>query len=95
MALTAPTLAEVKLALRIDGDDGDGVLTNNVAAAVERVNRDAPDVPQSVGTEAVIRFVGYLYDGLNVYSTPDGWRHSGAEALIRPWAVRRAGVVTT
>ena len=95
MTIDAPELADVKLALRIDGDDTDTVLTRNIAAGTERANRHAPDAPVNTAHEAIIRFVGYLHDGISLdeYPSPSLWRRSGAAGLLAPWTVRRAGVI--
>ena len=92
---TAPTLAAVKRALRIDEDDLDAMLTRQIAAGTERANRQAPGAPADTAHEAIIRFVAHLYEmapGETV--SPTGvWRRSGAEGLLAPWTVRRAGVI--
>ena len=96
MTITAPALADVKLALRIDGDHADAQLTRNVAAATERANRQAPDAPTNTATEAVIRFAGWLYDGIGAHgdiSEAGIWRRCGAQGLLSPWTVRRAGAI--
>ena len=95
MTISEPTLATVKLALRIDGDDTDAQLTRNIAAATERANRQAPDAPAHTATEAVIRFAGWLYDGPvhGTISEAGAWRRSGAQGLLAPWTPRRAGVI--
>ena len=91
----ADLLAAVKLALRVDGDLTDSQLTRNIAAAVERADRQAPGAPASTRTEAIIRFVSYLHDGiaLDAYPSPSLWRRSGAMGLLAPWTVRRAGAI--
>ena len=94
--IAAPTLADVKLALRIDGDEADAQLSRNIAAATERANRQAPDAPTNTGHEAIIRFVGWLYDGIGPHgdsSEAGAWRRSGAQGLLGPWTVRRAGKI--
>lgn len=92
----APTLAAVKLALRIDEDDSDDQLTRNIEAATQRADRQAPDAPTATRTEAVIRYVAWLYEGPMAYgsiSEAGAWRRCGAESLLAPWTVRRGGVI--
>ena len=90
------SLADLKLALRIDEDDFDDMLTRNLEAATERANRQAPDAPQATKNEAILRFVGWLFeapqaDGAS--SEAGGWRRSGAEGMLAPWTIRRGGVI--
>ena len=91
-------LAAVALALRIDDDafeEARSQLTRNIAAAQALAERQAPDAPDAVKTEAIIRAVAYFFEG----AVPDGsqpaaiWRISGAAALLGPWTERRAGVI--
>lgn len=91
----APTLAAVKLALRIDEDDLDPMLMRQIAAGTERANRQAASAPIATAHEAVIRFVGHLYEGAaGEEVSPTGvWRRSGAEGLLSPWTIRRAGAI--
>lgn len=95
MALTAPTLAQIKFALRMDTDEYDDRLNEMGATALERANRQAPDAPPNVAREAMLRFIGYLNDGIDgdFYSV-NAWRLSGAESMLKPWTVRRAGAIT-
>jgi hypothetical protein len=76
-------------------------------AAKALVLRYAPDAPDAIHDEAVIRTVGYLFDrspalqdrrsdGIDVSQAPgqiSALRHSGAMALLSPWKVRRAGAI--
>lgn len=76
--------------------------------AVALVTRYAPDVPDAIANEAVIRTAGWLAEapasGARQESVGDistSWsanatgalRASGAMALLSPWKVRRAGVL--
>ena len=95
-AVDESLLQAVKLALRIDGDEADSMLARNIAAAMERANRQAPDAPQATTHEAIIRFVGWLYEGPAAdggISEAGAWRRCGAEGLLAPWTVRRAGAI--
>lgn len=89
------SLADLKLALRIDEDEFDAMLTRNLEAATERANRQAPDAPAATKNEAIIRFVGWLYEGpgWDDGSQAGAWRRCGAQGLLSPWTVRRAGVI--
>ena len=94
--IVAPDLADVRYALRVDATDASSTaaLTRNVNALTAIANRQAPDAPQDVGAEAIIRAVGYLYDGLDVEGEyPSVWVRSGAKALLKPWTKRRAGAI--
>ena len=89
-------LAAVKLALRIDGDEADSMLARNILAATERAARQAPAAPAATTTEAVILFVAHLFEspsGADNISQAGIWRRCGAEGLLSPWQVRRAGAI--
>ena len=89
-------LAAVKLALRIDGDDFDTELARNIEAAQERADRQAPDAPDATTREAVIRFAGFVHEGPTATAGANEagiWRRCGAEGLLAPWQVRRAGAI--
>ena len=92
--IVAPDLDAVKLALRIDDDASDTLLERNVAAAAELANRQAPDAPETVAHEAIIRMCAYLFDGhMSEISDAGMWRRCGAAGLLAPWTVRRAGAI--
>ncbi|MXW56067.1 MAG: phage gp6-like head-tail connector protein [Gemmatimonadales bacterium] len=99
MALIVPTLDEMKLALRLDSEAGDlldAELTRHAAAALERANKQAPGAPPNTAKEAMLAYIGYLHDGGTRFH--DGrdaniWRLSGAQAMLGPWTVRRAGII--
>ena len=78
------------------------------STAAELVERYAPDAPQPVKNEAVVRCAGWLQQQpsaairgetvgpLSVDYAPthmSALRHSGAMALLAPWKVRRAGAI--
>lgn len=95
MAIVAPPMAEVKAALRLDpGSAYDAILSPLVAAAVERANRQAPDAPAAMGRLAVFQAVGWLfeYGGGTDYGA-NWWTRSGAGSTLKPWTVRRAGLI--
>ena len=91
----ATLLETVRLALRVDGTEADSLLTQNIAAAQALAERQAPAAPSAIKTEAIIRAVGWLFDG----AVPDGsqpaaiWRVCGAQSLLSPWTIRRAGAI--
>lgn len=100
--IEAPPIEDVRKALNIDEAEGAGDiadqnerLTHMVAVAVHFANKQAPDAPEAVGKEAVIRMVGWLYEGPSGVSMSNAgaWRRSGAEGLLARWTVRRAGVI--
>ena len=94
--ITAPDLAAVRFALRLDAQDAGtiGALTRIVNALTALANRQAPGAPVDVAHEAIIRATGTLYDGTETEADyPSVWRRSGAAALLKPWTVRRAGIV--
>ena len=87
-------LETVRHALRIDGDDFDSELSRNIQAATERAARQAPDAPQATTTEAVVRFCAWLHEGAQTEGAEAGiWRRCGAEGLLAPWTIRRAGAI--
>ena len=91
-----PLLEAVKLALRIDGDDFDTELSRAIQAATERADRQAPDAPDATTREAVIRFTGFMHEGPTAtagHNEAGIWRRCGAEGLLAPWTVRRAGAI--
>ena len=94
----ALSLDEVKHALRIDGSedyDTDVQIERAIAAATAMADRQAPGAPDAIKSEAIIRCVGWLFDGRQSDSvTLTGiWTRSGARSLLAPWTVRRGGLV--
>ena len=78
------------------------------AAVSAHVERYAPNAPQSVKDEAILRAAGWLWDtrgaqrfsGVSVLNmqpapvaTGPWFRHSGAMALLSPFKCRRAGAI--
>ena len=73
------------------------------------VDRYAPDAPDAISNEAAIRLAGYLcgtvqsgwftsidVGGVTAEYQPNhglAFRNSGAQALLSPWRVRKAGVI--
>ena len=92
------------------GEDDETVVARLGATAAALVERFAPDAPESIKCEAVIRCAGWLRDapssgarveaegGISTDFTPSATgalRASGAMALLGPWKIRRAGVLST
>lgn len=79
-----------------------------LAVATRLVTRFAPDAPDEVLNEAVVRCVGWLAEtppsGVRQMSTGEvtldytpgqkgALRHSGGMSLLSPWKVRNAGLI--
>ena len=90
------------------GEDNDHVTARLGATAAALVQRFAPDAPQAIKDEAVIRTAGWLRQAptYGVRSETEGeiraafspamtgpLRTSGAMSLLSPWKVRRAGAI--
>ena len=94
--IAAPALPDVKLSLRLDEDHSDSLLTRQIGAATALANRQAQDAPQDIAHEAIIRCVAYLYQGaIGSGEIPQAgiWRRCGAQGLLSPWTIRRAGKI--
>ncbi|MDE0030623.1 MAG: hypothetical protein OXU42_14615 [Deltaproteobacteria bacterium] len=94
------TTETVAAALRLDAPlstELETQLTRLMAVGSALVDLYASEAPEAVRTEAVIRVVAYLFDQPE---SPHGtrysaaWRNSGAAALVGPWIVRGASVIT-
>ena len=93
MAVTREQLAA---ALRIldASDAGDGpILDRLIAVGAATAGLAAPDAPDGVADEAVIRFAGWLYDAPPESSSGAGWQSCGAAALLAPWRTRSFALV--
>lgn len=77
------------------GDTDNVTLARQIDAATALANRQAPDAPEAVGQEAIIRAVGYLFDTNPAERdvSPAIWQKCGAKGLLAPWTIRRAGLV--
>ena len=96
MAITL-TIAELLAALRLtDTTEELAEATRLHALASEITTTTAPDAPDVVANECVVRVSAYLYDMPNA-APGDGyanaWRSSGAGRLALPYIVHRAGLV--
>ena len=84
------------------------VALRSCIAAAELVQRFAPDAPQGIKNEALVRVVGYLVDQPSSATRSEtqgdvatsfaathvsALRHSGGMALLSPWKIRRAGAI--
>ena len=82
--------------------------TRLLAVATQLVTRYAPDAPDAIANEGVIRAAGWLAEqpAASITSETEGdirtsyapamtsaLRHSGAMALLSPWKIRRAGAI--
>ena len=103
MAVTI-TAADLQVELAIDSTRAARLL----AVATALVVRYAPDAPNAIANEAVIRCAGWLAQapagGQRMESVGDistaytpastgALRHSGAMALLSSWKIRRAGAI--
>ena len=69
------------------------VLTRDLAAATDLVERRAPDAPDSIQNKAVVQVVGYWLDAPAAPPQRYGynaWLQSGAAGLLGPYIERRA-----
>ena len=103
----AVTISLANFQARVAGaatDHGQAILD----AAKAMVEKEAPDAPEAVQNEAVVRLGGYLaqsdYGGIveeeigkkRVEYTVNhaaAFHRSGAKGLLSPWRVRRAGAI--
>ena len=65
-------------------------LESAFAAAVARVNLEAPEAPAEAANEAVIRSVAYQMEVPPGRSIASAWIASGAAAALAPYRPRRA-----
>lgn len=94
MAVTLTT-AELAAALRVgDTEEETAEAGRLLAYASEAVTKHAPAAPDVAHNEAAIRLAGYLFDQPNA-GRGEGYanalRNSGAQAMLLPWRVHRAG----
>ena len=102
----AVTIDAATLAPLIGSDDDMAAAERLLAVAAARVNRYAPEAPDEIHNEAVIRLAGYLaqsdYGSIaeeklgpmeTTYTVnhADAFRRSGAAGLLAPWRTHRAG----
>ena len=98
------TITDIQLAAAMRIGDGKTALPEPQASVIKRilgaataiVERYAPDAPEDVQNEAVVRVGGYLYDAPPGMSTrtANAMRDSSAMALLSPWRIIRAVAIT-
>lgn len=90
----ALTVAQLLSAIRAvpEGEAADASITaigtRLLAVGRAMVDSYAPNAPEDVRDEAVVRVAGYLYDAPNVTRTGVAWNESGARSLVDPWVER-------
>ena len=103
----AVTLTDMQLGRVLSVNDAMAVRLLPVAVAL--VERFAPDAPDAIQNEAVIRCAGWLIEapagpfrsestgdvrsGFDTSRALSALRHSGAMGLLSPWKARRAGAI--
>ena len=94
MAVTL-TIAQLSAAVRLgDTAEETAQATRLLNLATQAIAKHAPDAPDVVQNEAVIRVAGYLYDAPQASAGAgfaDILRNSGAAALLLPYRIHRAG----
>ena len=88
------TVDELRAELRVPSGQDTSRITRLHATARALVDKTAPEAPEAVRSEAIVRIASYIYDQPNyVGSTTDAFRHSGAATLLRRWVQRRGIIV--
>ena len=89
------TVDEFAAALRLGNSaEETAQATRLLAYATEAVARYAPDAPDATSTEAVVRLGAYLFDMPNAgrgVGYANALRNSGAQSILIPYRVHRAG----
>ena len=92
------TVAQLAAAIRVgDSTEETAEVTRLLSYATVAVEHHAPDAPDVVHNEAVVRLAGYLYDAPNAASRTNyanAMRNSGAARILLPYRIHRAGSVT-
>ena len=87
----ALTVAEVAQAVRVGTTAVETAQVTRLKHYGETViEAHAPDAPDVVKDEALIRIVGYLYD-VPTTAYANAYRNSGAAAMLLKWRIHRAG----
>ena len=101
-------IARLREAIQGRAADSDDAACALGALAAARVELEAPDAPQAVRDEAVIRYAGYMagsdYGGVvdetigpqsitYAMNHAAAYRNCGAAGLLAPWKIRRAGAI--
>ena len=86
------TLADLKLEVGIENTtDRDAILSKKLLSAAPVIAKVAPDAPEAVGDEAVIRLASWLYQagpGVGRERYQNALRQSGALVLLTPFLSR-------
>ena len=96
MALTLISLAaELRLGdgINAPAQPVHGILTRLLAVSEAFVDQAAPDCPEAIRDEVLVRMAAYLYDAPTSSSGDRyaaAWRNSGAQSLASRFIQRRA-----
>ncbi len=114
MALSPWPTEAAKLATALDALGAQGIageekrLTQIASMVSARVEKEAPEAPESAKDEAVVRGVGYLLEAgsgairmkeVDVLKTEHApshsrwWYNSGAASILSPWYAPRGGII--
>ena len=101
VTLTLGQLAhQVRVSTTDDADDVPAsyvtILTRNLAAATEMVERRAPEAPEDTQNKAVAQIVGYWLESPPAPPQRHGynaWLHSGAAQVLAPFIERGAQAI--
>ena len=94
----AVTISSLALAAALRAGDGttalteplSGVIVRLLGAATALVEGYAPNAPESVQDEAVVRLAGWMYDAIPGRTWASAMGQSGAQSILSPWRSRRA-----
>lgn len=96
MAVTL-TVEQLAAAMRLGSTaEETAEATRLLAYSTEAVTKHAPDAPDVVHNEAVVRLAGYLYDQPTASprtNYANALRNSGASSMLFPYRKQRAGRV--
>lgn len=88
---------QLRLERLLDDANGRALLMNSAESAKAVVDAYAPNAPEAIANEAVVRLASWLFDGLGTVNdamkAPNILRASGAEALIARYRTRRGRIV--
>ena len=89
----AVTVADLRDALHVPAGQDTAVLERLLATGEALVEHHAPDAPSTIKDEAIIRWVAYSYDAPAGAASPNPFRNSGVQSLLREWVKRRAVLI--
>ena len=91
MAAPLITIPEMAVALRLEASINEvldstivGILAREMVAGIEQITSYAPDAPEPVASEALVRLVGFYFDRP---SEPTPFVSSGAKAMLAYWHI--------